>query len=62
MTRHDDKPAFLDDEGPSNDLPPPPYRTQSLPQILAALTDDELAAWPGELADQEREKRNLVAR
>ena len=50
------KPAFLDDEDPTDALPPP-YRTQSLPQILAALTDDELARWPGEMADQEQERR-----
>ena len=43
----------LHGDGPAADLPPPPYRTQSLPQILAALPDDELASWPGELADQE---------
>jgi DNA invertase Pin-like site-specific DNA recombinase len=55
--RQEEGPAFLDDEGPADDLPPPPYRTQSLPQILAALPDDELASWPGELADQERERR-----
>ncbi len=55
--RQEEGPAFLDDEGPANDLPLPPYRTQSLPQILAALPDDELASWPGELADQERERR-----
>lgn len=57
--RQEEGPAFLDDEGPANDLPLPPYRTQSLPQILAALPDDELASWPGELADQERERRRV---
>jgi hypothetical protein len=51
--RQEEGPAFLDGDGPAADLPPPPYRTQSLPQILAALPDDELASWPGELADQE---------
>lgn len=55
--RQEEGPAFLDGDGPAADLPPPPYRTQSLPQILAALPDDELASWPGELADQERERR-----
>ncbi len=59
--RQEEGPAFLDDEGPANDLPLPPYRTQSLPQILAALPDDELASWPGELADQERERRRVRA-
>ncbi|MDD3433280.1 MAG: recombinase family protein [Tepidiphilus sp.] len=55
--RQEESPAFLDDEDPADALPPPPYRTQSLPQILAALTDDELARWPDEMADQERERR-----
>ena len=55
--RQEEGPAFLDDEDPADALPPPPYRTQSLPQILAALTDDELARWPGEMADQEQERR-----
>lgn len=53
-------PAFLDDEGPSDDLPPPPYRTQSLPQILSSLTDDELAKWPSDVADEERARRVLL--
>ncbi len=35
---------------PSNDLPTLSHRTMSLPQILAGLTDDELASWPGDLA------------
>ncbi|HDT5863657.1 TPA: hypothetical protein ACJ51G_005401 [Aeromonas hydrophila subsp. hydrophila] len=54
------EPAFLDDEGPVADLPMPPYRTQNLPQILAALTDDELATWPGDLADAERARRRKL--
>lgn len=58
--RQEEGPAFLDGDGPAADLPPPPYRTQSLPQILAALPDDELASWPGELADQERERRRKI--
>jgi len=53
------EPAFLDDDGPSADLPIPPHRTQNLPQILAGLPDDELASWSGELADQERERRRV---
>ena len=61
--RQEEMPFFDNESGPSDDLPPPPYRTQSLPQILAGLTDDELARWPGEMADQERERRtNLAAR
>ena len=54
------EPAFLDDEGPAADLPMPPYRTQNLPQILAGLTDDELATWPGDLADAERARRRKL--
>lgn len=61
MTRlHQDdrtEPCFITDGLPSNDLPTPPYRTMNLPQILAGLTNDELARWPGDLADAEREKR-----
>lgn len=51
------EPCFITDGPPSNDLPTPPYRTMNLPQILAGLTDDELARWPGDLAHAEREKR-----
>ncbi|EBG3541952.1 hypothetical protein FIV60_23145 [Salmonella enterica] len=53
----DASPAFLDDDGPSSDLPIPPHRNRSLPEVLASLSDDELAAWPGALADQERTRR-----
>ena len=49
--------AQITDGPPSNDLPPPPHRTMNLPQILAGLTNEELAGWPGDLADAEREKR-----
>ncbi len=38
---------------PAAHLPPPPYRTQSLPQNPGGPPHDELASWPGELADQE---------
>lgn len=51
------EPCFIADGPPSNDLPIPPHRTMNLPQILAGLTDVELAGWPGDLADAEREKR-----
>lgn len=37
------EPFFISDGPPSNDLPIPPHRTINLPQILAGLTDDELA-------------------
>lgn len=39
--------------------PPGHARTTSLPAILAGLTVEELATWPGELADQERARRIL---
>lgn len=51
------EPCFITDGPASNDLPPPPHRTMNLPQILAGLTNEELAGWPGDLADAEREKR-----
>jgi len=37
--------------------PPDHARTTSLPEILAGLTDDELATWSGKLADEERARR-----
>lgn len=37
--------------------PPNHARTISLPQILAGLTDEELARWDDPLADEERENR-----
>ncbi|MBV6306306.1 hypothetical protein KVP10_15550 [Candidimonas humi] len=51
------EPCFITDGPPSNDLPTSPHRTMNLPQILAGLTDDELARWPADLAHAEREKR-----
>lgn len=51
------EPCFINDGPPSSDLPMPPHRTMNLLQILADLPDDELARWPGDLADAEREKR-----
>lgn len=57
--RQEEMPFFDNESGPSDDLPSPPYRTQSLPQILAALADDELASWPGDFADEERARRLL---
>ena len=54
------EPCFITDGPPSNDLPTPPHRTMNLPQILAGLTDDELATWPGELADAERARRRKL--
>lgn len=50
-------PFFITDGPPSSDLPIPPYRTMNLPQILAGFADNELTAWPGSLAEAEREKR-----
>lgn len=60
VERQEEMPFFDDESGPSDDLPPPPYRTQSLPETLAALTDDELAGWPGDFADEERARRQLL--
>ncbi|MBQ0218548.1 hypothetical protein KAH39_14675 [Alcaligenes faecalis] len=37
--------------------PPSHARTISLPKILAGLSDDELARWEGDFADEERAKR-----
>lgn len=51
------EPCFITDGPLSNHLPTSPYRTMNLPKILAGLTDDELARWPGDLAHAEREKR-----
>ena len=34
--------------------------TVRLRDVLAGFTDDELANWPGELADQERAKRRKL--
>lgn len=56
------EPFFITDGPPSNDLPIPPHRTMNLPQILAGLTDDELARWPGDLADTESERRRKAER
>ncbi|VVE15894.1 hypothetical protein [Pandoraea soli] len=54
------EPCFITDGLPSNDLPPPPHRTMNLPQILAGLTNDELARWSGDLAHVEPEKRRTA--
>lgn len=51
------EPFFITEGGPSADLPIHPHRTKSLPQILAGLTDGELARWPDALTDAERERR-----
>lgn len=51
------EPCFITDGPPFNDMPIPLHRTMNLPQILSGLTDDELARWPGDFADAEREKR-----
>ena len=53
--------CFITDGPPSSDLPSPPYRTMSLPQILAGLTDGELAKWPSELSKEEVELRSRCA-
>ncbi|WP_025039504.1 hypothetical protein [Nitrosospira briensis] len=49
-----DKPFFITEDGPPDNLLMPPHRIQNLPQILAGLTDHQLSRWPGDLADVER--------
>ena len=41
--------------------PPPIVCTGRLRDVLARMTDDELALQPGEIADQERERRRVRA-
>jgi hypothetical protein len=41
--------------------PPPIACTGRLRDVLARMTDDELALQPGEIADQERERRRVRA-
>ena len=41
--------------------PPPIPCTIRLRDVLARMTDDELALQPGEIADQERERRRVRA-
>ncbi|NYT60250.1 hypothetical protein H0A65_15115 [Alcaligenaceae bacterium] len=57
-----DEPFFITDGTPSNDLPISPHRTMSLPEILADLTDEELAKWPRDLAGTELERRRKTER
>lgn len=59
MNHQPDEPAFLDDEGPSE--PPAHVCTLRLAEVLGGMTDDELAAWPGEIAERERERRRVRA-
>jgi len=56
------EPCSITDGPSSNDLPMPPHRSLNLPQILEGLTDDELARWPGDLVDAEREERRKTGR
>jgi hypothetical protein len=58
MTNHPDEPAFLDDEGPGD--PPAHVCTLRLADVLAGMTDDDLAAWPGEGAERERAHRQAM--
>ncbi len=57
--RHDDEiePCFITDGPPFDELPSPPYRIMSLPQILAGLTDKALVTWTGDFAGAERQRR-----
>jgi hypothetical protein len=40
--------------------PPPHVCTSRLADVLVGMTDAELAAWSGELADRERERRKFI--
>lgn len=53
--RQEEMPMFLDDEGPME--PPAHVSTVRLHEILAGLSDAELAAWPAQLAARENERR-----
>lgn len=53
--RQEEGPIFLDDEGPME--PPTHVSTVRLHDILAGLSDAELAAWPAQLAAEETERR-----
>ncbi len=56
MTNHPDEPTFLDDEGPGD--PPAHVCTLRLADVLAGLgLQPHLAAWPGEVAERERTRR-----
>ena len=64
----DDEPFFITEEiaaemiagGYEFELPPIPC-TIRLRDVLERMTDDELALQPGEIADQERERRRVRA-
>lgn len=49
------EPAFVDDEGPM--APPAHVSTVRLRDVLASLTDAELAALPGRVSKEEIERR-----
>lgn len=49
-----EEPAFMDNEGPTD--PPAYVCTLRLRDVLASLSDDELAAW-GEIGRDEIERR-----
>lgn len=65
-----DEPFFITKEieaemvkaGYSFDPPASHVRTVSLAGILSQMTDEELKDWPGDMAEQERERRNLAAK
>ena len=44
------------------DLPTSHVRTVSLAGMLSQMTDEELKDWPGDMAEQERERMNLAAK
>lgn len=63
-THHDDEPFFITDEIEAEMkaagytfVPPAHVSTLSLPQVVAALSDSELATWPSWLTEQEVRRR-----
>jgi hypothetical protein len=40
--------------------PPAHVRTTSMADVIAILSDDQLAIWPGEIAERERERRRAI--
>lgn len=55
--RQKEGPTFLDDQGPME--PPAHVSTVRLHDILAGLSDADLAAWPVRLAAEEAERRRV---
>lgn len=67
--RQDDEPLFISEEIEAEMFaagyafePPAHVSTLRLRDVLAALSDDDLAAWPGEIANEEIERRRHCLR